>query len=76
MNRGDDREGFPTDMASWLAKQRWFGGKARHIREAICRDRLRIGLFGHRRRLQLPGGHQLAARQRRHERPLGLVLQL
>ena len=30
-------------LVEWLSKQRWFAGKARPIREALCRDRVRIG---------------------------------
>ena len=32
-----------SDLAGWLAKQRWFAGKARRISAALGRDRIRIG---------------------------------
>src|SRR5882724_735868 len=35
--------GVPLDLAEWLARQRWFAGKARSIRPAMCRDRIRVG---------------------------------
>ena len=38
-----DFEGFGASLVSWIAKQRWFGGKARLIRGVICRDRIRLG---------------------------------
>jgi maltokinase len=35
--------GVPLDLPSWLARQRWFAGKARPIRSAVGRDRVRLG---------------------------------
>jgi maltokinase len=34
---------FGAPLVNWLAKQRWFAGKARPIRGAMCRDRIRLG---------------------------------
>ena len=33
----------PSDLAAWLPSQRWFAAKARPIRAAACRDRIRLG---------------------------------
>ena len=35
--------GVPLDLPSWLSRQRWFAGKARPIRSAVGRDRVRLG---------------------------------
>jgi len=34
---------LPVGLESWIAKQRWFGSKARLIRGLMCRDRIRLG---------------------------------
>jgi maltokinase len=34
---------FGASFVNWIAKQRWFGSKARLIRGVICRDRIRLG---------------------------------
>jgi len=34
---------FGAPLVSWIATQRWFGSKARHIRGVMCRDRIRLG---------------------------------
>jgi maltokinase len=40
LSNGDAR--LPAGFESWIAKQRWFGSKARLIRGVMCRDRIRL----------------------------------
>ena len=40
---GGSDTGVPLDLPGWLARQRWFAGKARPVRGATCRDRIRVG---------------------------------
>jgi maltokinase len=34
---------FGAPLVNWIAKQRWFGSKARLISGVMCRDRIRLG---------------------------------